>query len=93
MTAAPVIRRSLRAFGRHSLAERIAAAATRLETMDDDTAEAETLVRTRYRLLVGAGYGLVDSLVLATRVDVDVEEAATLLRRGCPPETAVRILT
>jgi hypothetical protein len=43
-------------------------------------------------LLVAAGYGLVDSLVLATREDVDVEEAATLLRRGCAPETAVRIL-
>jgi hypothetical protein len=91
MTAAPVIRRSLRAFGRHSLAERIAAATTRLETMDEDGAE--TVVRTRYRLLVGAGYGLVDSLVLATRADVDVEVAATLLRRGCTPETAVRILT
>jgi hypothetical protein len=91
MTAAPVIRRSLRAFGRHALAERIAAAATRLETMDED--EAETVVRTRYRLLLAAGYGLVDSLTLATREDVDVEAATTLLRRGCPPETAVRILS
>lgn len=90
MTAAPVIRRSLRAFGRNALAERIAAATDPLEAMEVD--EAEAVLRTRYRLLVDAGYDWVDALALATRAHVDVNAAATLIRRGCPAETAVRIL-
>jgi hypothetical protein len=33
-----------------------------------------------------------DSVVLASRLDVDLDSALALLRRGCPPALAVRIL-
>jgi hypothetical protein len=42
--------------------------------------------------LTAAGYGVEWALVLATHVEVDLHLATDLLRRGCPPETAPRIL-
>jgi hypothetical protein len=60
------------------------------------TAELEardlSLVRERYEDLREAGYPWGSALRLASAVYVDVWAAADLLRRGCPCETAVRIL-
>jgi len=39
-----------------------------------------------------AGYAPWDALVLSRRSDVDLHRAVDLLRRGCPVETAIRIL-
>ena len=49
----------------------------------------------RWRLeeLVKAGYAPWDALVLSRRSDIDLHRAVDLLVRGCPPATAMRILT
>jgi hypothetical protein len=57
-----------------------------------DETEAEAILRWRFEELVRAGYDVGSALVLATHVEVDLHDASSLPRRGCPPETAVRIL-
>ncbi len=42
--------------------------------------------------LAGAGYSDTATAVLAARPDVDLHRATDLLLRGCPQETALRIL-
>lgn len=56
--------------------------------------ETETtgLLRWRFMELLRAGYPSEDALVLATNSDVDLHAAADLVRRGCPPDTAKRIM-
>ena len=54
--------------------------------------EAECVIGWRLRSLGDAGYGFDEALTLAVRPEVDLHLAADLLRRGCPPETALRIL-
>ena len=54
--------------------------------------EAEHLLRVRLRELIAAGFDWDQALVLATHIEVDPERARDLLRRGCPAETALRIL-
>lgn len=56
--------------------------------------ETETtgLLRWRFMELLRAGYPSDDAFVLATHSDVDLHAAADLVRRGCPPDTAKRIL-
>jgi hypothetical protein len=59
------------------------------------TAPSESLDRVRrWRLeqLERAGYPSSDALLLSGRPDVDIHQAARLLRSGCPVATAVRIL-
>ena len=46
----------------------------------------------RFEQLQRAGYPRNDALLLSGRLDVDIHEAARLLRSGCPVATAVRIL-
>jgi hypothetical protein len=46
----------------------------------------------RYEQLAAAGYEPRDAARLARRREVDLHAARALLRRGCPPETALRIL-
>ncbi|HKB94378.1 MAG TPA: hypothetical protein VKC62_09125 [Gaiellaceae bacterium] len=46
----------------------------------------------RLHELVRAGYAPWDALVLSRRPDVDLHVAVRLLGKGCPAETAVRIL-
>ncbi len=46
----------------------------------------------RVEALIRAGYPPWDALVLSLRPDVDLHVAVALLERGCPPETAMRIL-
>lgn len=46
----------------------------------------------RLEALIRAGYPPWDALVLSRRPDTDLHAAVALLERGCPPETAMRIL-
>ena len=46
----------------------------------------------RREQLVAAGYPAAAAVVLSERDDVDLHLAARLLARGCPVETALRIL-
>lgn len=57
-----------------------------------ESAEAEDVLRWRFRALVAAGYELEAAAVLASRVDVDLHRACDLVQRGCPAATALRIL-
>jgi hypothetical protein len=54
--------------------------------------EAELILRWRFEELVRAGYDVGSALLLASHVEVDLHDASALLRRGCPSETALRIL-
>jgi hypothetical protein len=47
----------------------------------------------RLEQLCAAGYGGDAALALALDSQVDLHFAVSLLRRGCPPETAWRILS
>ncbi len=64
---------------------------TPLELAEAVTA-ADPVRHWRVEALIQAGYPPCDALVLSRRADVDLHLAIELLERGCPPETAVRIL-
>jgi hypothetical protein len=64
--------------------------AAEFETLDDR--EVEDVLRWRLRRLIQAGYACDAALVLTTHLDVDLQLAIDLPRRGCPHETALRIL-
>jgi hypothetical protein len=57
-----------------------------------DETEAEMILRWRFDELVRAGYDVGTALLLASHVEIDLHDATALLRRGCPADTAVRIL-
>jgi hypothetical protein len=57
-----------------------------------DESEAEAILRWRFEELVRSGYDIGSALVLASHVEVDLHAASALCRRGCPPDTALRIL-
>jgi len=52
----------------------------------------DSVRRWRLEALVRAGYRPWDALVLSGRPDIDLHLALDLLKKGCPVETAVRIL-
>jgi hypothetical protein len=54
--------------------------------------EKELVRRWRLEALRGAGYADEAAEKLARREDVDLHTAVDLVRSGCPPETALRIL-
>jgi len=54
--------------------------------------ESERILRWRATELERAGYEATDAAELSARTDVDLHLAVELLERGCPPETALRIL-
>ncbi len=54
--------------------------------------EGDRVERWRIEALVRAGYDLESASELATRTDVDLHHAIGLIERGCPPDTALRIL-
>ena len=56
-----------------------------------DRREAHVL-RWRFDALMRAGFERKDALLVAADVRIDLHRATSLLRRGCPPETALRIL-
>ncbi len=50
------------------------------------------LVRSwRFEELLRAGYAVADALEVAVRTEIDLHWAASLVRQGCPSETALRI--
>ena len=51
------------------------------------------MVAWRFEELLRAGYPERDAMALALRAGVDLHTATDLVRRGCRPETAIRILT
>lgn len=55
--------------------------------------EDERVFDWRLACLRAAGFDDDDSATLARERSVDLHVALDLVRRGCPPETAVRILT
>lgn len=57
-----------------------------------DETEAEMILRWRFDELVRAGYDIGSALLLASHVEIDLHDASALVRRGCPSETALRIL-
>ena len=46
----------------------------------------------RLNTLTATGYDLDDAVVIASHVEIDLREAAALVRRPCPSATTVRIL-
>jgi hypothetical protein len=54
--------------------------------------ELSRVVDWRMRELERAGYDEPATAKLAERLDVDLHRAIDLLKGGCPPETALRIL-
>jgi hypothetical protein len=72
----------------------------RNEVTDVSATESELLYETeigrvvdwRKRELERAGYPEAAARRLAERLEIDLHRAIDLLRQGCPPETAVRIL-
>jgi hypothetical protein len=57
-----------------------------------DNGEAQLVRSWRFEALMRAGYPLEVAQRLAELVRVDLHLAVDLVRRGCPPETAQRIL-
>ena len=58
----------------------------------DKVVEFDPVRRWRLEELERAGYHPCDALVLSRRPEVDLHVAVKLLRRGCSPNTAMRIL-
>ena len=54
--------------------------------------ELDRVERWRTAELMRVGFPGDDAVALAARTDVDLHEAIELVRRGCPPDLAVRIL-
>jgi hypothetical protein len=54
--------------------------------------EAEAMLLWRFDSLTKAGAPVGDALVIASHVEIDLHEAASLLQRGCPPELVLPIL-
>ena len=54
--------------------------------------ESSRVICWRLAGLAEAGYPDESAAILATCSDIDLHQAIDLLRRGCPPETALRIL-
>ena len=54
--------------------------------------EGDDVRRWRLEELIRAGYPPWDALLLSRRRDVDLHTATSLVRRGCPVGTALRIL-
>jgi len=63
-----------------------------IETEDAAETENERVLRWRLGELRRAGFGFQDAVLLALSPDVDLHLATDLLGRGCPVETALRIL-
>ncbi len=63
-----------------------------MATVEVGRHERNVAMRRRYDALRGGGYRWGAALRLAASREVDVRMALDLLRRGCPQETAIRIL-
>jgi hypothetical protein len=63
-----------------------------VEVQISEDTEAQRIVRWRQEELERAGYGVTEASQLAARSDVDLHVAVQLLAKGCPQDTALRIL-
>lgn len=54
---------------------------------------AEELLKARFEALAEWGCPLGEALLIATHVEVDIVDAVSLLRHGCPVELVLPILT
>jgi hypothetical protein len=54
--------------------------------------ELDRIVRWRSEELERAGYSPDGAAALAARLEIDLHDATELVRRGCPPDIALRIL-
>ena len=50
------------------------------------------VLRWRFEELRRAGFDTEDALIVAADIKIDLHMATKLLRHGCPPKTALRIL-
>jgi hypothetical protein len=57
-----------------------------------DETEAVGVLRWRFDVLLRAGFDFEQAATVAAHVDVDLHRAVELIDRGCPTETAIRIL-
>ncbi len=64
-------------------------AAAQLEQVD--LVEIDAIRRWRFDELLRAGYDIADAADVALRTDIDLHWAISLVQRGCPSATAVRI--
>ena len=55
--------------------------------------ELERVERWRTSELMRVGFPGDDAVALAARTDVDLHEAIELVKRGCPTDVAIRILS
>jgi hypothetical protein len=61
-------------------------------TLAEKVSEGDLVRRWRLHELVRAGYDPGDALVLSGQPEIDLHLAIDLVKRGCPPPMAVRIL-
>ena len=54
--------------------------------------EAADVLAWRFDLLCRGGFDIEAAAVVASNVEVDLHDALALVRRGCEPQTAIRIL-
>lgn len=63
-----------------------------IDIEDSVDSERDKIVRWRLEQLLSAGYDGGAALIVAMDSSIDLHSAVSLLRRGCPMETALRIL-
>ena len=54
--------------------------------------ESERIERWRREALERVGFATSDAAEIAVRLDVDLHSALKLVKRGCPPDVAAKIL-
>jgi hypothetical protein len=57
-----------------------------------ENGEESDVIRWRRAALLRAGYDEESARELARRIDIDLHRAVDIVRAGCPPELAYRIL-
>ena len=67
------------------------AAATQQVVLTDET-ERERVIRWRVEQLAKVGYSWPAAMVIAANTQVDLHTAVDMVRRGCNPDVAMRIL-
>jgi hypothetical protein len=67
------------------------AAATTQVVLADET-ERERVIRWRVEQLAKVGYSWPAAMVIAANTQVDLHTAVDMVRRGCNPDVAMRIL-
>lgn len=62
------------------------------EAVEPASDQATKVLGWRIEQLIAAGYDCDGAFVLALDRTIDLHEAVSLVSRGCPPQTALRIL-